>query len=621
MTSLNEPRTNREPSPDTAARSYGKEVPVLIVGGGACGLASSMLLSGCGVESLLVERHPGTSIHPKAHILSARTMEIFEQLGIAKEIYEAGAPLENVVTTRFYTSIAGDEAWDRKNFYTIDSWSGGSLVPFYETITARRHTNLPQLHLEPIMRRRAEESSIAELLFNHELTSIEVDEDGVTALVMDRVTGNQLKVRSQYVIGADAGRIVGPTVGIDLLGPDPFVKVVSIHFRADLSAWLGEDDAQIRLFVRPSAEGEWDQFGLVNLGPDAWDRNCREWLIGVTPPIEPGKTKPDYDGDKAIDDVRKALRIPDLDLEILSYSYWDVQSLVADSYQAGRAFVGGDAAHRHSPMGGLGLNSAIQDAHNLAWKLAGVVNGAADPTLLDTYDRERRPVGQRNVEFSTFAFFNHISVRAGFGLLPEAPPEHNQAALETLFSDTPDGATRRLRLGEFYETLRYEFQAADIEFGYEYGESPAVIGDGSVSPERDPSGHAYVQTTRPGHRLPHAWLGDTERVATLELVPVDGFLLLAGPKGQAWRDAAGRAADATGVKIVAHVVGGADGLADSDGSWAKLRGHGDDGVVVVRPDGHVAYRADSAPDDPEEALIEALKTVLGRVPAAVRSSS
>jgi 2,4-dichlorophenol 6-monooxygenase len=591
--------------------SFDREVPVLIIGGGACGLASSMLLSEWGVESLLVERHPGTSIHPKAHILSARTMEIFQQIGIADEIYRTGAPLENVASTRFYTSIAGDEDWDRRNFHSIDSWSGGSLTPFYETITARRHTNLPQLHLEPIMRRHAESRSPGELLFNREVTRIDVDEDGATAVVLDRERDTEMTVRAQYVIGADGGRIAGPSVGIDLLGPDPFVHVVSIHFRADLSPWLEDDDTQIRLFVRPSAEGDWDQFGVVTLGPDTWDRNCQEWLIGVTPPIEPGKSRPDYDGDQALGDIRKALRIPDLDLEILSFSYWQVQSLVADKYQVGRVFVGGDAAHRHSPMGGLGLNSAIQDAHNLAWKLASVVKGSAAPALLDSYDCERRPVGHRNVEFSTFAFFNHIAVRAGFGLLPEAPPEHNRAALEALFADTPDGATRRLRLDEFYETLRLEFQAADIEFGYEYNDSPAVVSDGSAAPERDPAGHAYIQTTRPGHRLPHAWLeSGGDRIATLELVPGDGFLLLAGPAGDAWQAAAAAAEESLGVKVVAHLVGGTKGLADVDGVWSTLREHQDDGMVLVRPDGHVAFRADTAAHAEQE-LIGALRTVTG----------
>jgi 2,4-dichlorophenol 6-monooxygenase len=279
-------------------------------------------------------------------------------------------------------------------------------------------------------------------------------------------------------------------------------------------------------------------------------------------------------------------------------------------------FLAGDAAHRHSPHGGLGLNTGIQDAHNLTWKLAAVVAGAASPALLRSYEAERRPVAIRNVEFATFAFFNHLAVASGFGVLPGAPAEHNREILRVLFSDTADGATRRVRLREFFGTLRMEFAAADIELGFEYADSPAVVPDGTPAPSRDPAGNDYRPVARPGHRLPHAWFDRLdERVSTHDLLRPGRFLLIAGAGGAAWIDAAGAVSARAGMPIDAMRAGAGAELQGGDGTWYALRGHDDAGAVLVRPDGHIAYRAQTAAPDAAEALGAALATVLGRMTA------
>jgi 2,4-dichlorophenol 6-monooxygenase len=591
-----------------------REVPVLIVGGGGCGLTASLLLADLGVESLLVERHPSTSVLAKAHILNPRTMEIFDALGIADEVYDAGAPLENYSSTRFYTSLGGDDPWDRQLLYRTDSWSGGGLAPYYATLSARHTGNLPQKLLEPILRRHAEQRNPDGVLFHHELIGLEQDEAGVVATIRDRDKDEAYRVRAQYAIGADGGKTVGGLVGATMLGPTPFVDMISVHVRADLSAHVPDDDAQIRLFMRPTLEGDWIQFGLVAMGPDHWDRHCEEWHFAVTLPVEQesGAQPEDYSAERALSDMRELLKLPDLDAEVLNITHWLVDAVVADRFQAARVLLAGDAAHRHSPMGGLGLNTAIQDVHNLAWKLAAVVDGSAAPSLIDSYEPERRPVGERNVEFSTFAFFNHLAVRAGFGMLPGAPPEHNRAALEALFADTADGATRRARLREFFHTLRMEFGAADIELGYEYADSGVVVPDGTPAPPRDPTGHRYEQVARPGHRMPHAWLiRDGERVATHRLLRPGSFLLLAGSDGGAWLEAAAAVAPERGVAIEALRVGPDLELADRDGAWTQLRGHDEGGAVLVRPDGHVAMRCLQAPADIRAILGAGLGTALG----------
>jgi 2,4-dichlorophenol 6-monooxygenase len=585
-----------------------REVPVLIVGGGGCGLTASLLLADLGIESLLVERHPGTSVLAKAHILNARTMEIFDSLGIADEVYETGAPLENYSSTRWYTSLGGDDPWDQQLLYRTDSWTGGDLAPFYAELSAFSTGNLPQKLLEPILWRHAEERSPGTLLFNHELVGLEQDEEGAVARIRNRDDEETFTVRAQYVIGADGGKTVGEMVGASMVGPTPFVDMISVHVRADLSRDIPDDDAQIRLFMRPTLDGDWIQFGLVAMGPDHWDRNCEEWHFAVTLPVEQDAPAEEYDADRALGDMRELLKVPDLDAEVLNITHWLVDAVVVDRFQAGRVFLAGDAAHRHAPMGGLGLNTAIQDVHNLAWKLAAVLDGRAAPALLESYEPERRPVGQRNVDFSTFAFFNHLAVRAGFGLLPGAPPEHNRAALEVLFSETADGATRRARLHEYFNTLRMEFGAADIELGYEYADGGVVVPDGTEAPPRDPTGHQYIQVARPGHRLPHARLVRAgEEVSTHGLLRPGALLLLTGADGDAWAEAA---AESEPPLEVLRVGPGLD-LEDASGAWGRLRGHDESGAVLVRPDGHVAMRSLGKPTDVGESLALGLSTALG----------
>lgn len=586
------------------------ETEVLIAGGGGAGLAASVMLADLGIDSLMIERHPGTTILPKAHILNPRTMEILDQLGIAEEVYEQGTPMENLGQASWYTSLGGDEPWSRQLFFEADAWGGGELATGYAEATHCLSGNLPQLILEPLFRKHAEQRNPDGVRFHHELVEFEQDSEAVTARVRDRDNGEIYRVRSRYLIGADGGKTVGPKLGIPMVGPEPFVNMISIHIRADLSRYIQEDSSIIRMIARPTPEGGWVRGGCIAMGPTRWDRHSEEWRVSITLPI--GDSHPgEYDEERAKQDIRRQLDIPDLDPEILIISFWLLESVVAERYRDGRVFLVGDAAHRHSPMGGLGLNTGIQDVHNLTWKLASVVKGEAGVELLDSYEAERLPVGRRNVEWATFNFYNHLAVGAGFGLLPNAPPEHNREALERLFSDTPDGASRRARLREFYRAVRREFQQLNIELGFDYADSPTIVSDGSTPPAHDPVEHLYEPTCRPGHRMPHAWLErEGERVATHQLLEPGAFLLLTGPDSAAggWRAAAKEVSGRISREIVVISVG--SDVGDADGRWASLRGHDETGAVLVRPDGHVAFRAASGVPDPRSVLGSAMQTAL-----------
>jgi 2,4-dichlorophenol 6-monooxygenase len=591
---------------------------VLIIGGGAAGLSSSLMLGELGIDTLLVERHAGTSIVPKAHILHSRTMEIFRQYSLEDVVRDEACPPENFRYTSWYSSLGGDESWDRKLLSSIPSWSAGALRPYYDEITPSMMSNLPQHLLEPVLRRRAEQiNSTEKLRFNTELIVLEERSDGIRATVRDRLTGEETEIEADYAIAADGGKTVGAMLGVPMVGPAPFVDVISLTFDADISDYLQEDDSLIRLFLQPSPDGTVRRFSIVASGPAPWDRHCQHWRSGVIFPVG-SEVGANYSEADAVRDLRDLCKLPDLELSNITMSHWLIESVVAERLSTDRVFLVGDSAHRHSPAGGLGLNTGIQDVHNLAWKLAAVLNGEAGDGLLASYDAERRPVASRRVEFATFSFFNHLSVAGGFGMSPGASLDHNRWVLDTLFSDTRDGETRQSQLTEMINTLRREFQHADIDLGFEYADSPVVVPDGSAAPPRDPTGHLYIPVARPGHRVPHAWFSNGgARVSTHDLVQPGRLVLIAGEQGGEWVAAAASAVELGApldvYRVSPDAVQEVDGLQDVDGAWAALRGHGERGAVLVRPDGHVAYRSNAEDDaDPTASLTTALQTVLAK---------
>lgn len=584
------------------------EVPVLIVGGGGCGLSASIFLSELGVESLLVERHADTAHLPKAHYLNQRTMEIYRQYGLDEAVYDAGATPEQFGAVRWTTSLGGDGPLDRRVFHTMDAFGGGSLAETYAADSPATSSNLPQLRLEPILKQHAETRAPGRVRFQHELLTITQDGSGVVATVQDRASATVYEVRAQYVIAADGGKTVGEQVGVTLQGQSGLLDMVGCHFKADLSDYV-EECCLITWFIDPDGAGAWGSGGLVPMGP-TWGRHSEEWQLSFA--FAPGDPER-FDEDMIVPRLKELLRLPDLDIEVLCVSHWVLEGVLADRYQVGRVFLAGDAAHRHPPTTGLGLNTAIQDAHNLAWKLAAVLNDQAAPALLDSYEAERQPVGARNVDWAMFTFLNHLVIDAGLGLMPGQSAGGNRLAMEAFFAEGPLGETRRARAAEVIRTQRTEFQAHDLELGFRYDDG-AIVPDGSEPPQSDPMGTLYLPTTRPGHRLPHAWLQHrSERVSTHDLAARHGFLLITDPEGSsAWTAAAEAVSAKLNVAVSVAAIGDGCDYADVDGTWSRIREIGPGGAILVRPDNHVAYRSATLVDEPADALLQALSTVLSR---------
>jgi 2,4-dichlorophenol 6-monooxygenase len=583
------------------------QVPVLIVGGGGCGLSSSIFLSDQGVESLCVERHETTSHLPKAHYLNQRTMELLREHGVADDVYERGTPFEHMMVTGWYTSLGGDGPLDRKLIYGMDAFGGRGLRERYEADSPVLSGNLPQLRLEPLLREHAERRAPGMVRFGHEVVSFEQDAEGVTVQIRDRVGEREYAVRAQFVIAADGGRTFGPALGIEMQGPTGLMDMVSTHFSADFSPYLDDEETLIRFFISPEHGDSWSSGAVVAMGPDHWGTRSEEWVLHfMVMPDDPER----FDEEAIVPRIRRLLKVPGLEVEVHRVSHWILDAIVAERYREGRVFLAGDAAHRHPPTTGLGLNTAIQDVHNLAWKLALVLEGGASGELLASYDAERRPVGARNAEWALLTWTNHLVVDAGLGVIPGAPPEANEAVFHALFADTPDGATRRQRLAEVINTQRIEFQAHDVEIGFLY-EQGAIVPDGTPAPERDPMGAVHVPTTRPGARLPHAWLErGGQRVSTLDIVGRGAFTVLAREDGEAWVQAARALAAEIALPLHAMRIGEGGDLTDPSGRWASVAGTEIDGALLVRPDGHVGWRAARLHADPARALREAVARIV-----------
>jgi len=583
------------------------DTPVLVVGGGGCGLSASIFLSNLGVDHLLVERHSTTSHLPKAHYLNQRTMEIFRQHGVADAIYEVGCPIEKFGQVRWLTSLGGDGELDRKTIFEMDAFGGGVLRAQYEQDSACRASNYPQLRLEPLLRRQAESRAGHRIRYDHDVLEWEQSEAGVLVTIRDLAANETYQVQCRYLIAADGGKTFGPRLGVEMAGPTNMVDMVSTHFSADLSEYW-DDRSLITWFLNPEGESSWGAGAMVQMGP-SWGRKSEEWVVHFGfRPDDPER----FNEDAIVPRLRQLLRLPDLDLTVHKVSHWILDRIVAQQWRIGDIFLAGDAAHRQPPTTGLGLNTGIQDVHNLAWKLAEVLAGRAGDPLLDTYEAERLPISTHGADWALLAFMNHFVIDAGIGLVPGAPVEANVEAFRALFSDTLVGAALRARAEECIATQRWEFHAHDVELGFSYPEGGALVPDGSVAPPRDPRGSDYVPTTRPGHRLPHAWLTkDGTRISTHDLARASGgFVLFIDEAGKPWADAlAGLPEDLRSAITVVEIGEGAD-YRDAEETWSRLAGVGKGGAVLVRPDNHVAWRAVAGSS--ADAVTHAIYHVLAR---------
>jgi len=535
-----------------------REVDVLIAGGGPVGLTASILLSRLGVTSLLVERHPGTSIHPKARGINTRTMEIFRQCGVESAIRAAGLAPERSRFIVWSRSLAGEE---------LERRVPARSRPEAQQISPVLRCLCAQDDLEPVLRAHAESLAPGRLRFSTELIDFRQDAEHVGATL--REDGDETTVRARYLVAADGARSrVREALGIAMQGTAGLYRSINVLLRADLTPWVADRPAALYFIEQPGLKAT---FLTIN-GVNRWG-----FLINNLPL---NGAADEYSAERCAAIIRQAAGVPDLDVEILGAVPWVAAAQVAERYRDGRVFLAGDAAHHMPPTGGFGMNTGVQDVHNLAWKLHAVLRGWAGPELLASYEDERLPYGRAITEQS---LANARSLGRGESLDPAAP------------------AAGMLARPEFLNEL-------GMIFGASYTSS-AIVPDGTppvvvANPVTD-----YVPTARPGARAPHVWLErDGSRLSTLDLFG-HGFVLLTGA-GAAWREAAEGVAMDLGVPLAAFAVGLGGDLGDPDKRWAAAYGAGSDGAVLVRPDGHVGWRSSAGPSQPRAQVARALRTLV-----------
>lgn len=584
------------------------ETPVLIIGGGGAGLTASMLLSKLGIKSELVSALPSTSILPKAHVLNQRAMEVLTDVGLADRIYAVGTPPNSMRSTAWYAGFAGSQPNAGRMIGRMDCWGAGGQDPNWLAASACRSTNLPQIRLEPLLKQHAEELAPGTIRFANELVDFEQAPDHVLARVRDLASGEVYTVRATYMLACDGGRTVGPKLGIELEGMRDLAREVSIYMSADLSNWARDPDVLIRWIWLPETAA---LSVLVPMGPKHWGPKSEEWVFHLNYPHEDPRA---LDDTRVEADMRAALGIGDHPVTVHKISRWTLEGVLASSFRKDRVFLVGDAAHRHPPTGGLGLNSAIHDAHNICWKLAAVLKGEAGPALLDTYEPERRSATGRNVQRSVENAMNQLASGLSLGMERGGDPKTNWASVNRFWQDDAEGRAFRRNTLKLLSTQSMEFNEHNVEVGFRY-ESAAIVPDGTDPTPTPDDIRIYVPDTRPGSPLPHAILDDADGAerALMSLVGPGRFLLIAGEEGAPWCDAATEIAKSSGIPLDAIRIGHADGdYRDPRSTWHRYRQISKQGAILVRPDRFVAWRSKDASTAPAADLKAALARVLQR---------
>ena len=571
---------------------------MLIVGGGPAGLTTALALARYGVDHVLVNKHPGTAHTPRAHIVNQRTVEIMRHLGCESDLHAVATQQEMMRNNLWVTSLAGKEV------ARLDAWGTGARSDDYASASPCPMANCAQTSFEPMLlaaARRAE----ADVRFGHEFLGSVRDGDTYVSTVRDRTAGTDLTVRSRVIVGADGARsTVLDLAGLTVEGRTAMSHAVNIWFRADLSTFLAHRPGVLIWNVAPGP------LPSMRLGTLICHKPFTEFVLVRS--FDPTTTDIST---WTIDDIRPLVEAtvgaPVPDLELLGVAGWQVNALVAPRYSADGIFCMGDAVHRHPPTNGLGLNMSVADAFNFAWKFALVEKGLAGEELLDTYSTERQPVGAAGVERALTSAVEAGRFESGLGYRKGQSAEEGWAELDLLDAPGPDGDARRAALAEQVRIANNQFNAHGMELGYCYDDG-ALVHDGGTYSEnpRDPVLH-YHPTTRPGARLPHAWLDrGGELVSTLDLVDGLAFTLLTGPDGGDWVVAASDIAAELGLPIDCHVIGGPNGWVDVDGTWEHVNEIGDDGCVLVRPDRHVAWRSMGPSLHPDRDLHDAMTMTL-----------
>ncbi|MFM1816545.1 MAG: hypothetical protein RLZ98_3240 [Pseudomonadota bacterium] len=526
------------------------DTPVLVVGGGPVGLALAADLGTRRISCMVVEQNADTTDHPKATAINARSMEFMRRLGLAGLVRDAAMPDGFPHTVLYCTSLTGYE------IARIERPGHGGRKP--SPISPERAQRCNQLFLDPILRDFVRTQSTVDLRHGWRFVSLEEQPDRVVANVEEVATGTLHRISTRYLVDCTGGHSpIRAQLGIAMKGSDYVGYFLSILVRAP-DLWTFHDKGKAALMSFVDDKGVWRNLVLLDGGT--------LYRFGIR-----GKQYYDDPDGTDVEGIFRSIVGRDVPHEIVSIRRWTARNVVAERYQTNRVFLAGDAAHLNHPAGGFGLNTGLGDAFDLGWKLAATLAGWGGPGLLASYDVERRPVGERNV---AHADLSHADDRKR--------PSHPEIAM-----DTPAGRAARDAMGaQILETQTRKVITDGIALGYRYNPSPIVSADGTPAPEYTVS--EYNPTTWPGSRAPHAFMADGR--STLDLFGA-GFVLLRLGGDAPGTESFEQAFRAGNVPFEVVTI--------EDPAIAELY---ERALVLVRPDGHVAWRGDHLPQEPADVV-------------------
>ncbi|KAM0352134.1 hypothetical protein ACHAP4_009147 [Fusarium culmorum] len=579
------------------------DLPVLIIGAGPSGATLAMLLARQGVKSLAISKHRGSANTPRAHIFNQRAMEVLRDARLEDVLRDIATPVTDMQHTSWLSKLSGEEygrlwAWGNKPEQKGD----------YEASSPCVMSDIPQSVLEPILVDQAGKIG-AEFRFFTEFVRFEQCPDGVKTTLKDRESGKEYIVTSQYLIGADGARsLVMGQLGIPIIGKQ-INSAFNVHIRADLTKYIAHRPGSLNWVLNTEAP-DWSAVGNFRM-VKPWT----EFVVSMHPATkDPNSFQPTKE--TLLERLYQMVGTRDVEIEILSYFSWSINDQVAERWQDGRVLCIGDATHRHPPINGLGSNTCLSDAFNLAWKLAYVIQDKAAPELLDTLTPERKPVGDAIVRRANDGMEAHRKLWAVLGL--DAESRHQATAL--LESASPEGVEKRAALRDAIEGTEDEVQALGIQMNQVYANSGSralVIEPGDEEP--DFSGINNIRqvkvTTYPGYHLPHVWVAAdslSQRISTLDLAGRGDFVLFTGIGGDKWISAAKDITSRGSLTVRGYSIGFHCHYMDCYRDWAKVRGVGEDGVVLIRPDHFVAWRCQAMVDNATDKLASVLEKILGK---------